>query len=204
MGFYEDQVLPRAVDVVCGTGAISRLRAEVAAGLSGEVLEIGFGSGLNLPHLPPTVTRLLAVDPHVVGQRLAAPRMAESSVDVDVVGLDGQHLPLADASVDAALCTFTLCTIPDAHLALEEVRRVLRPGGALHLLEHGLSPDPRVARWQHRLTPLQRRVSGGCHLDRPIDRLLAEGGFELDSLDHPHMPGPAAFSYLYRVVARPA
>lgn len=204
MGLYEDQVLPRAIDVVCGTGAIGRLRAEVAAGLSGEVLEIGFGSGLNLPHLPPAVTRLLAVDPHVVGQRLAAGRIADSAVDVEVVGLDGQHLPLPDASVDAALCTFTLCTIPDAHLALEEVRRVLRPGGQLHVLEHGLSPDPKVARWQHRITPIQRRVAGGCHLDRPIDRLLTEGGFALDSLDHPRMPGPKAFGYLYQAVAHPA
>jgi ubiquinone/menaquinone biosynthesis C-methylase UbiE len=129
--------------------------------LDGEVLEVGFGSGLNLPHLPPAATKLYAVDPAELGRRLAAERLAEAPVPVEFVGLDGQDLPLEDDSVDRVLSTWTLCTIPDADRALHEVRRVLRPGGTFHFVEHGRSPDAKVARWQDRLNPIQQRVAGG-------------------------------------------
>lgn len=200
--FWDQQVVPRMVDKTCGIRAISEVRTRVVDGLAGEVLEIGFGSGLNLPHLPASVQRLLAVDPALTGRRLAARRLAASEVPVEFVGLDGQQLPLDTASVDAALCTFTLCTIPDAGRALREVHRVLRPGGTLHFLEHGLSPDRSVAGWQHRLTPIQRRVAGGCHLDRPIDELITTSGFEITSLRNEYLRGPRPVGYLYLGVAR--
>lgn len=182
MGFYERNIVPRIVDLACGLKDIAEHRREVAGGLSGEVVEIGFGSGLNVPHYPSAVTKVLAVDPSEVGRRLAARRLAASPVPVEFAGLDGQELPFESASVDHALCTFTLCTIPDVERALAEVRRVLRPGGQFHFLEHGLSPEAKVARWQHRLTPLQRRMCGGCHLNRDMHRLITAAGFEITDL----------------------
>ena len=173
MGWYADHVLPRLTDLVMRRRELTEIRARVAAELGGEVLEIGFGSGLNVPHYPPTITRVRAVDPATVGRRLAAGRVADSPVPVEYVGLDGQALPLESASVDHVLTTWTLCTIPDVAAALGEIDRVLRPGGRFHFVEHGRSPDPDVARWQDRLTPLQWRLAGGCHLNRRIDDLIA-------------------------------
>lgn len=171
------------------------------AGLQGEVLEIGFGSGLNVPHYPAGITRVRAIDPATVGRKLAARRTAASPVPVDFVGLDAQRLPVDDASVDHVLSTWTLCSIADAEQALAEIGRVLRPGGTLHFAEHGLAPDPKVARMQHRLTPLQRRVAGGCHLDRPIDKLIAASGLAFTSLETYYMQGPKAFSYTFEGTA---
>src|SRR5688572_13507333 len=142
MGFYEEHILPRAVDVLLSGKEFAKLRARVAADLTGEVLEVGFGSGRNVPYYPQAVKRVRAVDPATVGRKLAAKRVAASRVPIEYVGLDGEDLPLEDASVDHVLTTWTLCTIPDVPRALAEIRRVLRPGGALHFLEHGLSPDP--------------------------------------------------------------
>jgi SAM-dependent methyltransferase len=204
MGLYERQVLPRIIDRTCGLRSLAPLRARVAAGLHGTVLEIGFGSGLNLPLLPGSVDAVLAVDPSATGRRLAARRLEASSVPVSFVGLDGQELPLPDGAADTVLSTFTMCTIPDVPRALGEVRRVLRPGGTVHFLEHGLSPDPAVARWQHRLTPLHRWLCGGCHLDRPIDALLASAGLEVTSLRNYQLAGPKAPGYVYEGVARAA
>ncbi|MER8184815.1 methyltransferase domain-containing protein [Kitasatospora sp. NPDC094015] len=183
MGIYTEQVVPRLVNVACGTKESAPLRRRVCAGLRGEVLEIGFGSGLNVPFYPPAVTRVDAVEPSDVGWRLAGKRLAATPVLVQRAGLDGQCLPFADATYDAALSTWTLCTVPDAVAALREVRRVLKPGGALHFLEHGLAPDEGVRRWQHRLDPLEQRVFAGCHLTRPITGLLTEAGFTITELD---------------------
>jgi SAM-dependent methyltransferase len=169
VGIYADQLLPRVLDLAMRGGEFSRSRARVAAGLEGEVLEIGFGSGLNIPWYPPGLARVRAVDPATVGRNLAAKRAAACAVPIEYVGLDGEALPVGDACVDAVLSTWTLCTIPDVSRALAEIRRVLRPGGALHFAEHGLAPDAKVARLQQRLTPLQRRVVGGCHLNRRAD-----------------------------------
>lgn len=202
MGFYREHVLPRIVDRACGVKELDARRTRVAEGLQGDIVEVGFGSGLNLPHLPRAVERVRAVDPATVGRRLAAGRLAACPVPVEFVGLEAEHLPLDDAVADGALCTFTLCTVHDPGLALRELHRVLRPGAALHFLEHGLSPDAPVARWQHRLTPLQRRLFGGCHLDRPVDRLLAANGFEVAHLRSEYMPGPKVLGYLYEGVAR--
>ena len=204
MGFYREQVLPRIVDKFCGIAEYRPLRERVTEGLEGDVLEIGFGSGLNLPYLPPKVNKVLAVDPSEVGRRLATKRIAEAPVTVEPVGLDGEDLPLESESVDAALSTLTLCTIPDVDRALREVHRVLRLGGELHFLEHGLSPDPKVATWQHRLTPLQRRVAGGCHFDRPIERLVTDNGFVITELENLYLRGPKTPGYMYLGIARKA
>jgi ubiquinone/menaquinone biosynthesis C-methylase UbiE len=201
VGFYEEQVLPRVIDVALGNRESRKLRARAVAGLEGEVLEVGFGSGRNVPLYPEAVTRVLAVDPATVGRKLAADRVAASPIQVEYVGLDGQSLPLPDESVDHALSTWTLCTIPDVHRALTEIRRVLRPGGTLHFLEHGLSPDPKVAKWQDRLTPLERRIAGGCHFNRPIDDLLAAADFTITREDHFYMRGPKTVGYMYEGVA---
>ena len=197
MGIYQDRVLPRITNRVMNRRDLLPIRDRVCAGLDGEVLEIGFGSGLNARHYPPAVTRVRAVDPATLGRRLAADRVAASAVRVEYIGLDGQALPLKPASVDHVVSTWTLCTIPDVERALGEVRRVLRPGGSLHFVEHGLSPDARVARWQDRLTPLQRRLAGGCHHNRPIDRLLDGSGLELAGLTTYYLEGPKPLGYTF-------
>jgi ubiquinone/menaquinone biosynthesis C-methylase UbiE len=201
VGFYVDRVLPRITDVALSGKEFAKLRTRVCGRLSGEVLEVGFGSGRNVPHYPPAVERVQAVDPATVGRRLAANRLAGTSIPIEFIGLNGEDLPLADASVDHVLTTWTLCTIPDVDRALAEMRRVLRPGGALHFVEHGLSPDAQVARWQDRLNPIQKRVFGGCHLNRPIDRLLENAGLRVAPLEKFYAKGPRAFGYLFEGVA---
>jgi ubiquinone/menaquinone biosynthesis C-methylase UbiE len=182
-------------------GELTPIRARVAASLDGEVLEIGFGSGLNVPHYPAAVTRVRAVDPATVGRRLAATRVASSSVPVEYVDLDGQALSLQAASIDHVLTTWTLCSIPDVARALGEIRRVLRPGGLFHFAEHGRSPDPKIADWQDRLTPVQRRLAGGCHLNRPIDQLIRDSGLKLTRLENYYAKGPRPFGYMFEGVA---
>ncbi|MEJ7799699.1 MAG: class I SAM-dependent methyltransferase [Ilumatobacter sp.] len=175
----------------------------MCAPLSGDVVEVGFGTGLNLPHLPPTVVILRAVDPLERGRSLASERVASSPVPVEFVGLDGQELPLDDESVDAALATWTLCSIPDPVAAVREISRVLRPGAAFHFVEHGCSPDPRVLKWQKRLNPLQRRVACGCNLDRDIPSIVEEGGLKISQLDTYYVKGdPKIFGWTFEGTAR--
>jgi ubiquinone/menaquinone biosynthesis C-methylase UbiE len=201
MGFYSDQILPRITDVIMGGKEFEPIRARVAQELAGDVLEVGFGSGLNVAHYPRAVRRVQAVDPATLGRKLAAQRLANSPVPVEFVGTDGQQLPVETASVDHVLATWTLCTIPHPDRALLEIHRVLRTGGKFHFADHGRSPDPSVARWQDRLTPIQRRVAGGCHLDRPIRDLIEAAGFEFSTIANYYVSGPKALGYTYEGVA---
>ncbi|MCW2586596.1 MAG: methylase [Frankiales bacterium] len=205
MGFYGKQVFPRVLNVVLNTRQTRTIRARVCAGLAGDVVEIGFGTGHNLPFLPAAVTRLRVVEPSGLGVRLARDRIAAAPFPVEVAGLDGQDLPFEDGSTDQVLCTWSLCSIPDAVRAVREARRVLRPGGTFHFVEHGRAPDAAVRAWQDRLDPLQQRLACGCHLNREITAILEAGGLRIERLDRYYGAGePKAFGALYEGVARPA
>jgi SAM-dependent methyltransferase len=204
MAFYRDQIFPRVMNLMMDTKETRKIRARVCGELHGEVVEIGFGSGHNLPFLPPGVTHLAAVEPSELGVRIARHRMTASAVPVDVAGLDGQSLPFEDDSADAVVCTWTLCSIPDAIAAVREVRRVLRPGGTFHFVEHGAAPDPGVRRWQDRFNGIQKRVACGCHLNRDIPALIRAGGLTITRLDRYYSSGePKMFGATYEGVATP-
>lgn len=207
MGVWTEHVVPRLVDLTLGTEEVRALRERAVAPARGVVVELGFGSGPTLPLYPASVTSVRAVEPSAVARRRGARRIAEATVPVEHVGLDRSDpsaaLDLPDDSADTVVSTFTLCTIPDVDRALREVRRVLRPGGRLLFLEHGLSPDPRTARWQHRLDGLQQRVAGGCHLVRPIDGLVRDAGLTVTDLAHERLRAPGPMAYLYLGAATP-
>jgi ubiquinone/menaquinone biosynthesis C-methylase UbiE len=174
------------------------LRERACAGLQGTVLELGFGSGLNCDLYPEAVDSVLAVEPSDSAWQLATARRAESTAPVARAGLDGQRLDLADASVDSVLITFTLCTIPDVESALREVARVTKPGGTVHIAEHGRSPDAGVAAWQRRLDPVQKTVFGGCHLTRDPVELLAAAGFAKTDIEAGYINGfPVTKPWMY-------
>lgn len=196
VGFYRERILPRCIDLMLGNKEFAKVRRMATDGLHGDVLEIGFGSGLNLPHLPREVTSVWTVDPSPGAMRLAAKRIVASNIPVRTGGLDGARLELPDERFDAALSTMTLCTIPDVVTALREVRRVLKPGSALHFAEHGLAPDAKVARRQDRFNGLQNRIAGGCNLNRDIPALLRAAGFELDELSNFYLDGPKLLGYM--------
>ena len=191
MGWWEDRVVPHLVDASLSQKPVMELREPVCAGLGGRVLEIGFGSGLNLRYFPDQVTSVDAVEPSDLGWQRSERRRTRAAVPVRRVGLDGQDIAAADASYDTALCTFSLCTIPDAERALAEVHRLLVPGGRLHFLEHAAAPEARVRAWQHRLDPMQRTLCGGCHLTRDPVELTVAAGFEVTGVEHTYLaPGP--------------
>jgi ubiquinone/menaquinone biosynthesis C-methylase UbiE len=179
-----------------GSRVFDKPRKRTLARASGRILEIGFGTGRNLPHYPPGVSRIEAIDPDTDLDRFSAPRIAASSIAVDFHHLNAEHLPFSGASFDTVVCTLTLCSIPDVVHALGEVQRVLKPGGRFLFLEHGLSPDAGVARWQHRLNPLQQRIGGGCHLTRDTVALVGQSGLQLQDAEHyylRHVPRVAGY-----------
>lgn len=171
------------------------LRQQTCAGLSGEIVELGFGSGLNVTSYPPEVTLVHAIEPSKVGASLSAERVAGSVIPIEFSGLRGESLPLEDDSCDGALCTFTLCTIADVDAALLELRRVLRPGAPFHFLEHGIAPDEGIRRWQRRLDPLQQRLADGCHLTRDPVELVRDAGFRIESHESSYRRGPKPWVY---------
>jgi SAM-dependent methyltransferase len=190
MGVWTDRLLPRLIDRELSAPDIEALRDAGCEGLTGRVLEIGFGSGLNIGHYGAEVTRVDAVEPSDVAWSISAKRRGTSSIPIRRVGLDGQRLTASDETYDAALSTFTLCTIPDVDLALTEVRRVLRPGSAFHFVEHGLAPADGIQRWQRRFEPLQRRFCGGCHLTRDMPALMKRAGLDVVAVQADYLPGP--------------
>lgn len=198
MGLWAEQVVPRITNRVLASAQHQEIRQRVCSGLTGEVVEIGFGSGLNVVHYPDAVRQVTAVEPSDVAWRLSEPRRRSAPVPVVRAGVDGQRLPFEDATFDSALSTWTMCTIPDAVAALRELARVLRPGGQLLFVEHGAAPDASVLRWQKRIEPVQRRVFAGCHLSRPVDELLVQAGLRAGWLNRYYVHRqPRPFAHLY-------
>ncbi len=199
MGIYQEQLLPRFQDKLMDRKPLHEVRARICEGLSGDIVEVGFGTGLNAPYYPPDVTTVSAIEPSRVCMRLARPRIAQSSARVEFAGLSGERLELASEQFDAILSTWTLCTIPDVTTALSEMRRVLRPGGAFHFVEHGHAPDLKVAAWQRRIEPLgYKRLAGGCHLTRQIPQLIEQAGFTIHRLDTYYFKGePKPFGHTF-------
>jgi ubiquinone/menaquinone biosynthesis C-methylase UbiE len=179
LGLYHHCVFPYLLDMAMGSRVLAKPRQRTLARATGRILEIGFGTGRNLPHYPPGVSRIEAIEPDTDLDRFSQPRIAAAGIDVDFHHLDAEHLPFEDQRFDTVVCTLTLCSIPEVAHALAEVRRVLKPGGRFLFLEHGLSPDASVARWQRRLDPIQRRVAGGCHLSRDTVALVRQSGLQL-------------------------
>jgi ubiquinone/menaquinone biosynthesis C-methylase UbiE len=202
MSLYSRHILPVLTDLAMRNEAASAERARWVPLAAGVVLEVGAGSGLNFAHYGPHVRKLYALDPSAELRRMAGPRAERVRVPVEFLAALAEAIPLPDASVDTVVTTWTLCTIPDAERALHEMGRVLRGNGRLIFVEHGRSPDPRVLRWQDRLTPVWRRVAGGCRLNRPIDQLIEASGFEIPEIERGYVKGPRVGTYLYRGVAR--
>lgn len=198
MGLYSKYILPKVVHLTCSMKPSMRQRQKVVPLARGRVLEIGIGSGLNLPYYDASkVTRLWGLDPSPEMTQMAEKEARSVRFDVEFIGLPGEEIPLEDNSVDTVLITYTLCTIPDTQPALRQMARVLRPGGELIFCEHGAAPDPSVRRWQDRINPIWKRLGGGCHLNRAIPNLIQEGGFRIKGMETMYIPGwrPASFNY---------
>jgi ubiquinone/menaquinone biosynthesis C-methylase UbiE len=202
MGFYERWIVPRLLDLAMRNRVLDPYRQRTIETAQGLVLEVGVGSGLNLPLYGPAVTRVVGLDPSPELLRLASKRAADVVIPVSLLRASAEHLPLADAVFDTIIMTWTLCSIPNPMAALTEMRRVLGPGGRLIFVEHGLSPEIRVARWQHRLTPYWKRISGGCHLDRKTDDLIRAAGFQIDAIEMAYMQGPKPWTFMYQGSAK--
>ena len=199
MNLYDRYVLPRMIDFACGMGAVMKTRAQVVPLATGRVLEIGIGTGLNLSFYDATkVSEIIGVDPAVDMSKLARERAAKISIPVKTIALELGQIQAEDHSFDSIVCTFTLCTIPDAVAALKDMRRVLKPGGKLLFSEHGLAPDAPVVRWQNRITPIWKPLAGGCHLNRDIPALINAGGFTIQQLETSYLKGPKPMTWVYR------
>jgi ubiquinone/menaquinone biosynthesis C-methylase UbiE len=201
MGFYDRHILPRVLNLAMKNSQLAPYRQRAISLASGRVLEVGMGSGPNLPFYTARATEVLGLDPHPKLIDMATRQV--SNVPAKTVVGSAESIPVEDASVDTVVTTWTLCTIPNVTAALREMRRVLKPSGQLLFVEHGLSPDQGVRRWQHRLTPLSKKMIGGCHLDRPIDELVRNAGFEIARISTGYMPGPKPMTFMYEGLAHP-
>lgn len=203
MGFYEKYILPKLLNLAMKAPDMMKLRADLVPQARGRVLELGIGSGLNLPFYGDDV-HVTGVDPSLELQAYAQDVAAANNIDVEFVAESAESLPFDNASFDSAVITWTLCTIPDPAAAIAEVRRVLKPGARLVFAEHGRSPDPNVEKWQNRLNPVWRRIGGGCNLNRRPDHNLVDGGFNFEELTEGYLKGPRWATYNYRGIARMA
>ena len=199
MGFYENRILPVMINKACAGPPILKQREKVVPEAQGRVLEVGMGSGINLPFYDPSrVEFVWGLEPSEGMRKLAGERIAAAPFEVKLLDLPGESIPLDDHSVDTVLLTFTLCTIPDFRTALAQMRRVLKPGGKLLFCEHGEAPDDSVRKWQNRINPIWKKIAGGCNLNRPIPHCLTEAGFAIENLETlylPNTPRIAAFNY---------
>jgi ubiquinone/menaquinone biosynthesis C-methylase UbiE len=201
MGFYENHVVPRLVNLAMRNGELVPYRRRLISLAQGRVLEIGVGSGLNLPLYTNHATEILGLEPHPKLLEMASQKVEH--IPTKLIEAWAESIPLEDHSIDTVVTSWTLCTIPDVSAALSEMRRILKPTGQLLLVEHGLAPDEKVRRWQHRLTPVWKRIAGGCHLDRPIAELVRNAGFRIDRLETGYMRGPKPMTFMYEAIATP-
>lgn len=198
MTLYERYVLPRLLDFACGIRPIRRQRDKIVPLARGEVLEVGIGTGLNLGHYrAEQIERLWGLDPATQMNAHVKRRLAGTGLDLELMTLSAERIPVEDDRFDTVVLTYTLCSIADPVAALREMKRTLRPGGRLLFCEHGLAPEPSVARWQRRLTPAWRRIAGDCHMDRDVPALLHAAGFQIDDLQQGYIPGPRVLTYNY-------
>ncbi len=201
MGFYSNLVIPYCIDFAMSGSTLESYRQNLLENVSGEILEIGFGTGLNLPHYPENVDKITTIDPNPGMKRLARSRIAQSQITVDYKVLNGESLPMPDASFDSVVCTWTLCSIPLVNQAISEVHRLLKPGGYFFFIEHGLSPDVQIQVWQNRLTPVQKILADGCHLNRKISDLIAQQ-FNNVNIEQFYAPKlPKVIGYMYQGTA---
>jgi len=198
MGFYSRHILPLCLDLSCGVKPITKQREKVVPYAEGVVLEIGIGSGQNLPHYnPDKVSKIIGVDPDDHIWKRSAKRREVCPIEIERIGLSGEEIPLENKTADTVVCTYTLCTIPDPVKALHEMRRILKPGGKILFSEHGKAPDEKVLRWQNRIDPIWKKIAGGCHTGRDIPAVFREAGLKFDSLDEMYIPGPKPLAYNY-------
>jgi ubiquinone/menaquinone biosynthesis C-methylase UbiE len=202
MGFYQERILPHLIQMSMKQEHFEPYRRRVVGAATGRVLEIGVGSGLNLPHYP-TATHVVGLDPSPRLLSMAREATADRSQSVELMEGSAESIPLPDHSIDTVVTTWTMCSIPNLPAALAEIRRVLKADGQWLFAEHGLAPEPKVVRWQNRLTPIWKRIGGGCHLNRPIDRLIATSGFDITTLRTGYMKGPRPMTFMYEGVASP-
>jgi ubiquinone/menaquinone biosynthesis C-methylase UbiE len=204
MRLYAEYLLPRLTHLAMRNKAAAAERGKLVPAASGTVLEIGIGSGLNVPYYGPAVEALYGVDPSRELWRLGRARAEKAPFPIHFLPVSAERIPLEDASIDTAVSTWVLCTIPDLRQALGEIRRVLKPGGRFIFIEHGAAPQAGVRVWQDRLTPIWRRIAGNCHMNRAIDLLVTEAGFDLERLDASYARGPRLLAYLFRGIAHRA